>query len=145
MRSTVSFLFIFFIGFLAFSQEDEDFSPPEIPNQEQDSKPFECILSYGPDAKFPGGYDAMKKFLEENIKFPDSLKWDLVKVYVRFTIESTGEVGDVRVVKSTEDCELCRAEAIRVVKSMPKWIPSQLQGKPIRSSFDLPITFKNES
>lgn len=142
MKGIAFFFLVLFIPCLGFSQEDEDFPPPQVKEKSIDDGPEGCLL---PEvAEFPGGYKAMKQFLEENINFPDSLQWDMVKVYVRFTVESNGFVGDTRVLNSSEDCQECREEAIRLVKSMPQWKPEKLGGKPVASYFDLPIVFRND-
>ena len=92
--------------------------------------------------EFPGGIEALVKFLQENIKYPAQAAANKIegRVIVQFIIEKTGEVGDVQVVRSVN--EELDAEAVRVVKSMPKFTPGRQDGKDVAVWFTLPISFK---
>jgi protein TonB len=56
-------------------------------------------------------------------------------------IEEDGNISNVKVQRGITDCPDCDAEAVRVVKTMPKWKPAENDGKPIKSWFNLPIKF----
>lgn len=92
-------------------------------------------------ADFPGGRAAMMKFLATEMKYPtDSFKNQIQgKVYLRFVIDVDGSVINVRVARGVN--EELDAEAVRAVRNMPKWSPGKIDGKPVRSYFDLPVNF----
>ena len=92
-------------------------------------------------AEFPGGRKAMISFFENNIIYPPSAIKDSIsgKVRLGFTIEKSGKVKDVRVLKGVrQDLDM---EALRVLKLMPIWKPAFLFGKPIQQKFHLPVKF----
>ncbi len=95
--------------------------------------------------EFPGGMSAMYRFLGNNIKYPSEAQKNKVqgRVFVRFIVEKDGSIGRVEVLKGIGFG--CDEEAIRVVKSMPKWIPGRQNGKPVRVYYNMPIVFKLES
>ena len=92
--------------------------------------------------EFPGGEQAMLKFVSENVQYPEEAKEKEIsgRVLVGFIVEKDGSIGDVKVVKGIGGG--CDEEAVRVVKAMPKWKPGKQDGKPVRVSFMLPINFK---
>lgn len=94
------------------------------------------------DPEFPGGVEALYKYLAENIKYPVMAKNNKVegRVYITFVIEKDGTVSDAKVLRSVN--EELDAEALRVIKAMPKWKPGMQQGVPVRVQYNIPITFK---
>ncbi|MFC0876523.1 energy transducer TonB [Saccharicrinis sp. FJH2] len=90
---------------------------------------------------FPGGEAAMMKFLSDNIKYPTIAQENGIqgRVYVNFVVSKTGEISNIKVVRGVDPA--LDQEAIRVVKSMPKWEPGEQRGKPVNVSFMLPINF----
>ena len=92
--------------------------------------------------EFPGGQEALKKYLEVNIVYPQKAhdKGISGKVTVKFIIDKTGKIKNISVIKSI-DKEL-DAEAKRVVKTMPAWIPGKQKGEPVNVQMVLPINFK---
>lgn len=92
--------------------------------------------------EFPGGQQALMKYLSSNIRYPQmALANDIQgRVVVKFVVEKDGSVSDVQVVRGV-DKDLDK-EAIRVVKSMPKWQPGKNNGQAVRCYFNLPVTFK---
>ena len=92
--------------------------------------------------QFPGGEQAMMKYIAENVKYPEDAKEknQSGRVFLSFVVEKDGRVDDVKVLKSV--CESVDNEAVRVVKAMPNWKPGKQKGKPVRVSYCLPITFK---
>lgn len=83
--------------------------------------------------EFPGGEAALHRFMIEHTKYPKNAKKNKVSgtVYVQFVINENGEIENVQI-PSSVDPALDR-EAIRVVKSMPNWIPGKIRGKPVKS------------
>ena len=93
--------------------------------------------------EFPGGAEAMMKYLSQNIKYPAAAA-DAGKegrAAVQFIVKKDGSISDVKIVRSTNDKSL-DAEALRVVSSMPKWKPGMQAGKAVNVNFVLPIVFK---
>ena len=92
--------------------------------------------------EFPGGVDSMYAFISRNIKYPEeALKNNISgRVFVTFVVEKDGQVTNARVLRDIGAG--CGQEALRVVKSMPKWKPGTQQGNPVRVQFNLPISFE---
>lgn len=93
------------------------------------------------DPEFPGGIEAMYKFLAQNIKYPQLARENNItgRVYVTFVVEKDGSVSGVKVLRDIGGG--CGAEAVRVVKSMPKWTPGKQRGKAVRVQYNLPVNF----
>jgi TonB family protein len=95
---------------------------------------------------YNGGDDAMMKFLEENVQFPKEAEDKNVEgtVFVDFIVAANGIVREVEVTDETnEDVDSSfRTEAMRVVSSMPAWIPGRQHGKAVDVKFSIPITFQ---
>ena len=106
---------------------------------EQDNKVYNSVEQM---PEFPGGVVEMMKFLQMNIKYPPMAAVNKIegRVVVQFIIDATGQVGDVKVVRSVD--EELDAEAVRVVKSMPKFEPGRQDGKAVAVWYTLPISFK---
>ena len=110
--------------------------PPEDKELYDDSIVYIVVQD---DPEFPGGIEALHKFLAENLRYP-SWHPDVVgNVYVTFIVERDGTITNARVLRDL--CDGCGEEALRVVNAMPKWIPGKQRGKPVRVRFNLPINF----
>ena len=111
-------------------------------------KPVEKVDSDGvylmPDQmpEFPGGMQAMMKFLTTNIKYPVEAQKKGVsgRVIVQFVIMEDGTLDQAKVVRGIDP--LLDEEALRVVKLMPKWKPGMQRDKTVRVKFTIPITFR---
>ena len=92
--------------------------------------------------KYPGGETKLLSYLTENIKYPVKSieKKEQGRVIVDFIVEKDGSLSNIHVLKSITP--RLDAEAIRVVKSMPKWIPGKQRGKSVRVKYTCPIIFK---
>ncbi len=95
----------------------------------------------GVDPEFPGGIDALYKFITDNLKYPQLALENAIegRVYVTFVVDTDGTVKNVRVLRDIGGG--CGREAVRVVEMMPKWIPGKQRGKPVCSQFNLPVNF----
>lgn len=93
--------------------------------------------------EFPGGEKALRAFLTENVKYPSIAKENGIygRVICQFIVEKDGSISNVRAAKSSGERSLDN-EAIRVIKSMPKWKPGKQRNEPVRTRFTLPISFK---
>jgi periplasmic protein TonB len=95
-------------------------------------------------ADFPGGVSAFNLFVKENLKYPENARKDKIEgtCYLQFIVSENGYISNVRLKKGILNYPECDAEAIRLVKSMPKWVPGKVNGKNVHSVFSLPIKFK---
>ena len=101
----------------------------------------DILTVYDQDPEFPGGIDAMYRFLQDNISYPNlALEYDVSgTVYITFVVETDGTVTNPKVLRDIGGG--CGLEALRVVKMMPKWKPGMNEGKPVRAQFNLPVRF----
>lgn len=107
--------------------------------EEEDQVIFQVVEKM---PSFPGGDSQLFKFLNDNVKYPVIAQENGVqgRVICQFVVNRDGSIVDVEVVRSV-DASLDK-EAIRVIKSMPKWSPGQQRGKPVRVKYTLPVNFK---
>lgn len=95
-------------------------------------------------ASYPGGDAAMQEFIKENLKYPEMSKAMGIEgtVNVQFTVKPDGSVGSIKIVRMIDpDLE---QEAIRLVKTMPAWIPASDGGTPVESTATVAIPFTLE-
>ena len=92
--------------------------------------------------EFPGGPSGVMAYLRRSIQYPAEAQESYItgSVRVSFVVEKDGSVSNVKVIKSVH--ELLDREAVRVVKAMPKWQPGMQNGKPVRTRYNLPVTFR---
>lgn len=88
--------------------------------------------------EFVGGKEALFKYINENIRYPEDVKKG--NVYIAFVVTKEGDIRDARVVKGIN--ESCDKEALRIIKSMPKWDPGMEKGNIVSSVYGLPIIFR---
>lgn len=93
-------------------------------------------------AQFPGGDSAWNKFYAETMKYPAYALEHRVEgtVYVSFNVEEEGTLTNVQIVETPH--KILSEEVLRIVKLMPKWKPATNNGKPVKYSMKMPITFK---
>ena len=91
--------------------------------------------------EYPGGMSELMKFIGETMKYPEDAEKQQKEglVLVRFVVEKDGSVNDVEVVKDAWPS--LDAEAIRVVKLLPKWTPGKQNGKVLRVKYTIPFRF----
>ena len=128
------------------AQVDEDTKNIEITpvkiEEEEEEEDVQIFTVVENDPEFPGGMEALYKYLAQNIKYPQLARDNNItgKVYVTFVVERDGSIANPRVLRDIGGG--CGAEAIRVVKSMPKWTPGKQRGKAVRVQFNLPVNFQ---
>ncbi len=117
----------------------EVYVPPVKEEEEIVEQEIFTIVESMPE--FPGGQQAMLEFIARNIKYPPLARESGIqgRVFVNFVVEPDGSVSNVKVIRGIGGG--CDEEAIRVVQSMPKWVPGRQRGKPVRVSFNLPVRF----
>ena len=113
----------------------------EAPVEPPKPKEEEIFTAVEQQAEFPGGMAALGKYLSKNLKYPAAAQRANVsgKVYVQFVVNTDGSIQSVEVLKSVGFG--CDEEAVRVIKSVPKWIPGKQSGRAVRSRFTIPINF----
>ena len=107
--------------------------------EEEDQVVFQVVEKM---PSFPGGDAALFKYLSDNVKYPVIAQENGVqgRVICQFVVNRDGSIVDVEVVRSVDPS--LDKEAIRVIKSMPKWSPGQQRGKPVRVKYTLPVNFR---
>ena len=112
----------------------------QAPANDDPEKVFQ-VVEVQPE--FPGGQQEMMKYLQSNLKYPEAAKAAGAegKAFVQFVVKADGSISDVQIMRSTGN-ESLDAEALRVVKAMPKWRPAMNKGKAVNVKFVLPIVYK---
>ena len=128
------------------TEDDKDvevvIAPPvEAPEEEEEEEEIFMIVESMPE--FPGGQQAMMRYIAENIKYPVIAQENGIqgRVICQFVVEKDGKVSDFQVVRSSGEASLDK-EAQRVIGSMPKWKPGKQRGKPVRVKYTLPVNFR---
>ena len=118
----------------------EDIAAPEPPKHVVEETKIFTVVEQMP--MFPGGDGALMSYLSSNIHYPTVAAENGVqgRVVVGFVVERDGSITDVNVLRSV-DPSLDR-EAMRVVKSMPKWTPGKQNGSAVRVKYQVPVTFR---
>ena len=111
----------------------------QVKNAEPTDKVYEVVEQM---PTFKGGDAALMKYLSENIKYPEAAEkaGEQGRVVVSFTVEKDGAVADVKVARSVTPT--LDAEAVRVIKAMPKWVPGKQDDQPVRVRYNVPVSFK---
>ncbi len=92
--------------------------------------------------RFPGGEKELLKYVSRNIRYPLEAQKNNIqgRVVVQFVVKNDGSIGPVRVIRHNDP--LLDEEAVRVVKSLPSFIPGELNGEPVSVWYTLPVSFK---
>ncbi len=92
--------------------------------------------------EFPGGMQKLLEYLGKNIHYPSMAQENGIqgRCIIEFVVNKDGSIVDPKVVKSLDPS--CDKEAMRVVKSMPKWKPGLQRGKPVRVRYTVPVSFR---
>ena len=131
MKKILFILMLFFTMFTTVSAQSVQEKPQE--------KVYEVIEDM---PNFPGGQGELMKYLRNNIKYPAEAQKNKIegRVIVTFVVNKKGRIIDPTVERSAHP--LLDAEALRVIKRMPKWKPGRVNGEPVNVKYRLPITFK---
>ena len=107
--------------------------------KEEENKVFDVVEQM---PSYPGGMGALMQYLSSNIKYPVIAEENGIqgRVICTFVVERDGSITDVRIAKSVDPS--LDKEAMRVVSSMPKWIPGKQNGSAVRVKYTLPVTFR---
>jgi protein TonB len=128
------------------TEDDKDvevvIAPPvEAPVEEEEEEVIFMVVESMPE--FPGGQQALFKYLAENVKYPVIAQENGIqgRVICQFVVNKDGSIVDVVAVRSSGEASLDK-EAIRVISSMPKWKPGKQRGKPVRVKYTVPVNFR---
>ena len=110
-------------------------------DEQQDKKGGEVFNVVEEMPEFPGGMDALKKYITEHLVYPKEAEKKGIqgKVYVSYVISDQGKVKDVKIERGVDP--LLDNEAIRVIKNMPEWKPGKQRGKNVNVRFTIPVYF----
>lgn len=110
-----------------------------IVEEKEPEKPFQSVEQM---PQFPGGDAELLKFVSSNLRYPTIAAENGIEglVVVRFVVNKDGVVSDAEVLRSLDPS--CDKEAIRVVKSMPKWVPGKQNGRNVAVYYTLPVRFQ---
>ncbi len=109
--------------------------------QVTEEDPNKIFTAVEKDPAFKGGIDKFYAYLQKNMRYPAVAKENNVqgKVFVTFVVERDGALTDIKVVRGIGSG--CDEEAIRVLKSSPRWTPGIQNGRPVRVQYTMPINF----
>ncbi|SOE22666.1 outer membrane transport energization protein TonB [Spirosomataceae bacterium TFI 002] len=120
--------------------------PPAITKPAGLGKPKEeeIFTAVEQQPEFPGGTSEMYKYIGENMKYPAAAQRANIsgRVFIKFVVEKDGSIGNIEVLKGIGFG--CDEEAMRVIKSMPKWNPGRQNGKNVRVYFTMPVVYRLE-
>ena len=110
-----------------------------FPQQQVDDRVYDVVEE---QPEFPGGPAARMKWLNANIKYPVEAVENNIegRVIVHFIVRKDGSISDVKVVRPVDPS--LDKEAVRLVNSMPRWIPGRQYGIPTSVRYTMPVTFK---
>ena len=132
MRSFFALLIM--LGALCYSAQAQQLDPGSSPNRV-------IYATTEQQPEFPGGLPKLKAYIQQNLHYPTAAQKAMKEgtVFVNFIVNEQGALEDVQVrmpVHSDLD-----AEALRLIKTMPNWIPGKVAGKPVACRYNLPIKF----
>ena len=118
----------------------EEYVAPEVVEEEVVEQEIFQIVEEMP--AFPGGEKALLEYVFKNIKYPQIARETGIqgRVFVGFVVEPDGSVSNVKILRGIGGG--CDEEAMRVIKSLPKWKPGKQRGKAVRVSYQIPVVFK---
>ena len=119
---------------------NEEYVAPEVVEEEVVEQEIFQIVEEMPS--FPGGEQKLMEHIAKNIKYPQIARETGVqgRVFVGFVVEPDGSISNVKLLRGIGGG--CDEEAMRVIKSLPKWKPGKQRGKAVRVSYQIPVFFK---
>ena len=106
---------------------------------QEETKPYTAVEQM---PEFPGGTTELLKYIAEHLKYPVIAAEQGIQgiVTIRFVVSPSGEVTDIQILRKLDPA--CDKEAMRVIKSLPKWMPGKQNGKAVPVYFTVPVRFK---
>lgn len=133
---TITTLF-FVVNFFSIQGQVSDPSPASTPAVPKPSREIFTVVEKNPE--FPGGPDALKKYIADKID-PETIEVQ-GKVILQFVVELDGSMTDIKVARGLSPAQ--DSQAVRIVQAMPKWNPGMQRGKPVLVRYTLPVGFRN--
>ena len=121
---------------------DEDFDLSTLTYNEEEADNEEVFIIVEDMPSFNGeGQEGFRKYIAQNLRYPTIAQENGIqgRVYVQFAVNSKGEVVDVKIARGVDPS--LDAEAVRVIKSSPKWAPGKQRGRPVKVQFTFPVNF----
>ena len=120
----------------------QDTEVPVISTHEPDQGEQQVFTIVERMPEFPGGEEAMFRYIRENLKYPEEERKAGVQgvVYVNFVVGTDGVLNNAKVLRGISPA--CDQETLRVVNAMPTWIPGMQRGEAVKVQYNLPIRFK---
>lgn len=130
-----AFLLFLLIPLIKISSAQNGENP--LPYVHQESK-------FDTAPRFPGGPEAMMKYFQDSIHYPEPEKTKGIQgeVFVKFDVTEEGRVVNVQLVNGVPGGPNFAKEAVRIMESMPAWIPASKNGKPVKAEYTLSVPFK---
>ena len=122
--------------------QDDDVQIMDYTPEEEDVQEEKIFTIVEDMPNFQGkGQEGFRVWIIKHMKYPEIAAENGIsgRVFVNFVVEPNGIVSNVKVVRGVDPA--LDAEAVRVIKSSPKWAPGKQRGKPVRVSFTFPINF----
>ncbi|MFB6319648.1 energy transducer TonB [Saccharicrinis sp. FJH54] len=143
-KATAILLLILFYSATNAQEKKEEYSAFMKNGIEYRTNGKDTIIIVDPKPEFKGGDAELMKYLSDNIKYPAEARKKKItgKVFVKFTVAKNGKIMDCKIEKSVDP--ILDKEALRLIKSMPRWKPGEQNGKPIPVSYTIPINFMLE-
>ncbi len=100
------------------------------------------LLFVEQNPEYPGGYEAMLRYLHDKLQYPSTAQEARITgtVFVSFVVSKTGKISNTRILRGIGNA--CDEEAIKVVDGMPDWIPARQNGRAVPVIFQIPIKFQ---
>ena len=120
--------------------EEYHYEAPEIEDEEIVEE--EIFDNAEEQPEYPGGFGELTKYIAKNLKYPmQAREGDIQgRVFVGFVVEKDGSISNVQVLRGIGGG--CDEEAVRIVKTLPKFKPGKQRGNPVRVKYTLPIVFR---
>jgi protein TonB len=124
------------------SSQNTDIKYEEFYGESAESRPSKKIAIAEQKARFPGGEEAFNNYIKTQLIYPEKAKANKVqgRVYVKFTVEKDGTISQEKIVNSSNN--LLNQEALKLIRSMPKWEPAVIDGKSAASQRIFSVVFK---
>ena len=118
----------------------EEYVPVEVEEEEVSEQEIFQIVEEMP--AYPGGEQKLLEYVAKNTKYPQIARESGIqgRVFIGFVVETDGSISNVKVLRGIGGG--CDEEAVRVIKSLPKWKPGKQRGKAVRVSYQIPVNFK---
>ncbi len=126
----------------AEATEDTEIEIAPVVEQKKEEEEEEIFMVVEKMPEFPGGDLGLRKYIASHVNYPNVARESGIegKVYLRFCVTKTGAVQKVTVLRSVDP--LLDKEAIRVIRSLPKWTPGEQRGKKVNVWYTVPINFQ---